>query len=253
MGDKESERERYDDRALRMLQEQAAALGAVGSTAIPPVLRAPYLFYEDAVRQTVSSGDRVLEIGSGTGMHTSILVRTGARVTATDIAPHTLEVLARNLGDIGRRVTRCVADMEALPFEDGVFDSVATAGCLSYGEPTKVDAEICRVIRPGGSFVCVDSLNHNPLYRFNRWLRCRRGDRSASTLRRMPDESRIRAIRRGFSALDVRYFGGFTWALSAIGQVIGASRAAELSDTLDRWCGVRRSAFKFVLVARGRR
>jgi ubiquinone/menaquinone biosynthesis C-methylase UbiE len=195
-----------------------------------------------------------LEIGAGTGSHTRVLTEGGAYVVATDIATGALAVLVRGMDDVPPdRVTPCACDMEDLPFRDRSFDVVASAGSLSYGDPEAVDGEIVRVLRAGGCFVCVDSLNHNPIYRLNRWLHHRRGHRSASTVSRIPGMGRLGSLSRYFASVDVQYFGGFTWAMPVMMRVIGEARAATLSDVLDRWFRVRRSAFKFVLVARGRR
>ena len=38
------------------------------------------------------------------------------------------------------------------------------------GEAKKVDSEIYRIIKPGGFFICGDSLNNNPIYRINRYM-----------------------------------------------------------------------------------
>jgi ubiquinone/menaquinone biosynthesis C-methylase UbiE len=254
MNDKQIERRRYDQRARATLESGSPSPSLGGAAAIPPVLRRPYLAYEAAARSSLRERDRALEIGAGTGSHTSVLMEGGADVVATDIAAHALTLLLRAV-DRGYdgRLTTCACDMEALPFRDGVFDLVASAGSLSYGDPQAVDAEIVRVLRVGGSFICVDSLNHNPIYRVNRWLHHRRGRRSGSTIRRIPDQRRIHSLSRYFTSAEVQYFGGFTWAMPVIARLIGSTRAAVLSDVLDRWLGVRRSAFKFVLVARGRR
>jgi SAM-dependent methyltransferase len=152
----------------------------------------------------------------------------------------------------GRLETR-VADMEALPFADGEFDAVACAGSLSYGDPDTVDASVRRVLKSGGSFLSVDSLNDNPIYRLNRWRHYRRGERSLSTLRRMPDSARLASWRTHYDDVAVRYFGAATWAMPLAIRLLGQSRAASLSDSLDRMLNVKRSAFKFVAIARGRR
>lgn len=141
--------------------------------------------------------------------------------------------------------------MESLPFDDSSFDVIACAGSLSYGEPLLVDTEIRRVLRPGGIFICVDSLNHNPVYRANRWLHFIRGNRSKSTLKRMPDLARIRALSEGFSNVDVRFFGAMSYAMPGIARLFGESTALVVSERIDHLVGVKRSAFKFVVVAQG--
>lgn len=145
-----------------------------------------------------------------------------------------------------------MADMEMLPFEANSFDVVTSAGSLSYGDPMLVDAEIRRVLRPGGLFICVDSLNHNPVYRLNRWLHYKKGERTLSTLLRMPTLNRIESISKGFKDTDVHFFGAVSYIMPILARIIGQDQAAKVSDTVDRLVRVRRAAFKFVLVGRGR-
>ncbi|MEO8542818.1 MAG: class I SAM-dependent methyltransferase [Burkholderiaceae bacterium] len=217
---------------------------------MPAYLRAPYLLYESQVAALIGPQHRVLELGAGAGGHTLALARTGAHVTATDISSHALTYLARRLADQGLTVLTRVADMEALPFAENAFDFVACAGSLSYGDPALVDAEIRRVLRPGGCLICVDSLNHNPVYRLNRLIHCYRGNRTKSTLKRMPDLTRIEQISRPFRTVEVRYFGALSFAMPVLARVLGTVRAEQFSDWMDRTARIRRSAFKFVLIAR---
>lgn len=144
LDDKAEELRRYEEGARQAL----ASAGAMephelGASAVAPEFRAPYLFYEQRIQELVSPAHDVLELGAGSGMHTSALLRTGARVMASDISPSALALLRRRLARLGpeRLITR-VADMEALPFESGSFDVVACAGSLSYGQPDLVDAEV---------------------------------------------------------------------------------------------------------------
>lgn len=250
--DRQIERLRYEQQARKALSLKNGAAGErpSGAAGIAPIHRAPYVCYEREIGRVIRSGSRVLELGAGMGMHTSALADTDARVVATDISETSLRLLSHR---VHGSVTTVVADMEALPFAAESFDVVASAGSLSYGEPSSVDEEIMRVLRPGGTFVCVDSLNHNPVYRFNRWVRMLRGHRTASTLRRMPDQRRIDGITQGFESVSVYYFGAATMFMPLAAGVIGQETAARLSDSVDRTLGTRWSAFKFVLVAEGRR
>jgi ubiquinone/menaquinone biosynthesis C-methylase UbiE len=249
--DKEIEFLRYDARAQTQLVVGRSAFAPeifFGSLAIATVYRAPYSYYEQCIKQHISRDHDVLELGAGTGLHTRSLVQTGARVLASDISSYSLEVLEQRIKGVTTRVT----DMESLPFEDNSFDVVTSAGSLSYGDPDLVDAEIRRVLRPGGIFLCVDFLNHNLVYKLNRWLHYLHGDRTKSTLLRMPTISRIQSISRGFKDLDVRYFGAVSYLIPFLARIIGQNHAAKVSDSVDRMVHVRRSAFKFVLVAQGR-
>jgi len=223
----------------------------LASSSILPILREPYLYYEKCINLYVKAGSKVLEIGSGTGLHTYVLVQTGALVVASDISFHSLKVLTQRMR-AKRRLITLVADMEALPFKNNSFDVVTSAGSLSYGDPDLVDTEIKRVLKPGGVFICVDSLNHNPVYRLNRWVHYLNGSRTKSTILRMPTIKRIMSISEGFNVAHVKYFGAVSFLAPTLAFVIGQKHAARLSDTIDRLLKVRRSAFKFVLVAHGR-
>lgn len=253
MDDKAAERDRYEARARLSLESPASGKAkTLGSAAIAPTLRDPYVYYEQQVRELISPGQDVLELGAGWGLHTAVLLGTGARVTATDISPGSLALLKQNLAGLAdERLATRVADMESLPFDSHSFDVVACAGSLSYGDAELVDSEVRRVLRRGGAFVCVDSLNHNPVYRLNRWLQYVRGDRSRSTLLRMPGVGRIASIGRHFDSIQVRYFGALTWAAPPLSKMIGEMRASRALAAFDGSIGVKRSAFKFVLVAKG--
>jgi SAM-dependent methyltransferase len=255
-GDKAEELSRYEHRAqeARAGSRIAADPRNYGAASFEVELRAPYTFYESAVRRIVRPTDRVLELGSGMGRHTRVLIDTGARVTASDISPQALAILESTLGPLaGGQLETRVADIESLPFEDSTFDVVTCAGSLSYGDPAMVDASVRRVLKPGGSLIFVDTLNHNPIFRLNRWIHYLRGDRTRSVLVRTPTESRIQSIAGAFESAEVRYFGSVSWSMPVVSRVAGPERAARFSDAVDRLVGAKRSAFKFVLVAQGKK
>ena len=92
---------------------------------------------------------RVLEVGCGWGELAEWIAReTRAEVVAVDLSPRMVE-LARDRG-----IDASVADVQALPFEDGTFDLVVAAWML-YHVPDldRGLAEIARVLRSGGTFV----------------------------------------------------------------------------------------------------
>ena len=177
----------------------------------------------------------VLELASGIGQHTYKIILTGARVVTTDISFHSLKVLKKWV----ERVETSVADMESLPFKENTFNVVVSAGSLSYGKPELVDSEIRRVLRPGGIFICVDSLNYNPIYRLNRWLHYKRGERTKSTLLYMPTIKRIKSIIRGFNSYEIRFFGSVSYLTPMLARIIGQYNAARVSDIIDRLVCVR--------------
>lgn len=140
--------------------------------------------------------------------------------------------------------------MEQLPFDNESFDVVTIAGSLSYGDSGKVDSEIRRVLKSGGYFICVDSLNNNPIYKLNRYFHYLKKERSLLTLKNMPTIQRINSIKNHYSDIYVEYFGCISWLMPIVKLFFNENRAKDISDAVDRYLKINRSAFKFVLIAK---
>jgi SAM-dependent methyltransferase len=95
------------------------------------------------------SGQRVLDVGCGTGAFSLMALERGGVVTGLDIGPKLL-ARARMKG-----VARIVAgDALSLPFADGLFDIVLSSECIEHtAEPQRAVVEMLRVLRPGGRLV----------------------------------------------------------------------------------------------------
>jgi len=250
--DKKIEKKRYDLRAKYLLNNiNINEISLFGSASVPIQLRTPYIFYEEKIKKLIQPTHKVLEIGAGTGLHTYSLIKTGAHITATDISKNSLRMLKKNLANVkkGGSFTTFVADMENLPFENGIFDVVASAGSLSYGNSKMVDSEIRRVIKPSGIFICIDTLNHNPIYKINRYVHYLKGERSKMTLINMPTLGRFELLKQNFTKIEIKYFGSISYAMPLISIIIGKLRAKALSDKIDKLFRIKKSAFKFVLIA----
>ncbi|WP_044518984.1 class I SAM-dependent methyltransferase [Mycolicibacterium septicum] len=117
--------------------------------------------YRDLVAQAgIADGQRVVEIGCGTG---NLTVRAkkacpGADIVGTDPDPRALRRAERKAkGMTGIGFTRAYA--QELPFDDGEFDRALSSMMLHHlDEATKIAAarELFRVLRPGGSLHVVD-------------------------------------------------------------------------------------------------
>jgi 2-polyprenyl-3-methyl-5-hydroxy-6-metoxy-1,4-benzoquinol methylase len=95
------EKKRYDKRALDLLKQGPLGPSKHGSNSIPFALRSPYIYYEKKIKELIKPQMKVLEIGSGMGLHTYSLIKTGANITATDISPNALQVLENKFKDVG--------------------------------------------------------------------------------------------------------------------------------------------------------
>lgn len=108
-------------------------------------------------------GERVLDVGAGTGVSTEELARSGAFAVGADLSIGMLRAGRRTRPD----VPLLAGDALALPFADGTFDAVT----ISFALRNVVDTEgalreLARVTRPGGRLVvCEFSHPTVPVFR----------------------------------------------------------------------------------------
>src|SRR5215469_2756722 len=100
----------------------------------------------------ICSGDRVLDVGCGTGVVAITAARMGAHLDAADLTPELLERARENA-----RIARVVvgwheADVEQLPFHDAEFNVVVSQFAHIFApRPEVAISEMLRVLRPEGT------------------------------------------------------------------------------------------------------
>jgi len=115
-------------------------------------------FYADHMLESViemaslSEGDRVLEVGCGTGFTTTGIAEKVRQkdIVAIDLTPEQMEKAIEKLPN----VNYIRGDAENLPFKDNSFDASISAGSIEYWpNPQRGISEMARVTKPGGRVV----------------------------------------------------------------------------------------------------
>lgn len=244
--DKIADKYRYNDHASQLSINRKDYFKAIEEFSwLKEPLKEPYYYYRQSLKKNLQSGSKVLEIGSGTGLHTLDILKCNVELTATDISSESLDFLSQIYE---HDIKTQIADMETLPFEDNLFDAVCGAGVLSYGDHKIVRDEIYRVLKPNGIFICVDSLDHNPIYKINRFIHYLRGKRSLSSVRRIPRYKTLDLYGEKFEIFEQAFFGSLSWLSSLITLFLDKKRSAQVLNQLERSLNMNKMAFKFVSI-----
>jgi len=100
----------------------------------------------------IGPGQRVLDVGAGTGNVAIRAAELGADVVASDITVENMGAGAREAREGGFELEWVEGDAQALPFADAEFDVVtSSAGAMFAPDQEAVADELLRVCRPGGT------------------------------------------------------------------------------------------------------
>jgi ubiquinone/menaquinone biosynthesis C-methylase UbiE len=99
----------------------------------------------------IGPGQHVLDVAAGTGNASLPAARAGADVVASDITQALLDIGRRTAAAEGLDLDWRADDAQALPYDDGEFDTVISCVGVMFA-PRHQDAadELVRVVRPGG-------------------------------------------------------------------------------------------------------
>ncbi|MBR0860251.1 class I SAM-dependent methyltransferase [Bradyrhizobium liaoningense] len=100
----------------------------------------------------VAAGQRVLDVGCGTGVAAITAARRGAKVRGLDLSPVLIERAREHAQLVNLDVAFTEGDAESLPYGDNEFDVVLSQfGHMFAPRPDVTIGEMLRVLKPGGT------------------------------------------------------------------------------------------------------
>lgn len=102
-------------------------------------------------RAAISSGDRVVDVGCGTGNAALLAARLGAQTTGVDPAARLLDVARARAAESGVTATFVQGDAASIPVATASADVVLSVFAVIFApDPVAAAAEMARVTAPGG-------------------------------------------------------------------------------------------------------
>ena len=114
----------------------------------------PVLFYEKiAARGLCVKGQKVLDLGTGTGVLPRNMARFGAEWTGADISAEQIAQAGRLTEEAGLSVRYVAAATEGLDFPDGSFDVITACQCFWYFDHERVVPKLARMLKQDGTLL----------------------------------------------------------------------------------------------------
>lgn len=114
----------------------------------------PPLFYEKiASRELCVKGQRVLDIGTGTGVIPRNMYHYGADWVGTDISAEQIAQAKRLAEEAGMQIEFRACPAEQLDFPAETFDVITACQCFWYFDHAALSPLLARMLKPGGKLV----------------------------------------------------------------------------------------------------
>lgn len=114
----------------------------------------PEIFYQRiADRGLCIKGQKVLDIGTGTGVLPRNMHRFGAEWTGTDISPNQIEQAIQLAQAENMDITFLPCPAEEIDFPENSFDVATACQCIWYPDHKILAPKLAKVLKKGGKFL----------------------------------------------------------------------------------------------------
>lgn len=114
----------------------------------------PEIFYRKvADRGLCRDGQKVLDLGTGTGVLPRGMYQYGAEWTGTDISPEQIEQAIRLSSEAGMDIEFKAVSAEKIDYPSASFDVITACQCFWYFDHEKIAPELARILKENGKIV----------------------------------------------------------------------------------------------------
>lgn len=114
----------------------------------------PEVFYEKLAERNLGvSGQKVLDLGTGTGVLPRNMYRFGAEWVGTDISANQIEQAKRLSEESNQKIEYFAVSAEEVSFPDNTFDVITACQCFYYFDKENVIPKLAKMLKPDGRLV----------------------------------------------------------------------------------------------------
>jgi ubiquinone/menaquinone biosynthesis C-methylase UbiE len=197
----------------------------------------------------------VLDYGSGSGDKHFHLSSENVKIIGVDISSKSIEYANNYVIENGINAEYVVMDCEKMSFPDNNFDIVFDFGTFSSLNMQVAIKELCRVIKPTGMLICIETYGHNPFMKIKRWFNVLQGKRTKWAASHIMKKNDWTKICNYFNNYEIQYYHFSVLFLpifmkilpKALGNIV-LSIAENVDTKLLKIELLRKLAFKTVVV-----